>query len=34
MTDDVLPSLAEWAGGDSALRRFIDAFYDRSRETS
>lgn len=27
--DDVVPSLADWAGGDSALRRFIDAFYDR-----
>ena len=22
------PTLHEWAGGDAALRRFIDAFYD------
>ena len=26
-TDD--PSLHEWAGGDAAFRRLIDAFYDR-----
>ena len=24
-----LPTLYEWAGGGAALRRFIDAFYDR-----
>jgi hemoglobin len=24
-----LPTLHEWAGGDEAVRRFIDAFYDR-----
>ena len=24
-----LPTLHAWAGGDAALRRFIDAFYDR-----
>ena len=24
-----LPTLYEWAGGDDAVRRFIDAFYDR-----
>ncbi|HEU5483612.1 MAG TPA: group II truncated hemoglobin [Microlunatus sp.] len=27
MTDD--PTLVEWAGGSQALRRLIDAFYDR-----
>jgi len=29
MSDDVVPSLADWVGGDGALRRFLDAFYDR-----
>src|SRR5690348_1881728 len=24
-----LPSLHDWAGGEPALRRFLDAFYDR-----
>jgi hemoglobin len=24
-----LPTLHEWSGGDAAVRRFIDAFYDR-----
>jgi hemoglobin len=26
---DTTPTLFEWAGGDEALRRLIDAFYDR-----
>lgn len=26
---DQTPTLYEWAGGEEALRRFIDAFYDR-----
>jgi hemoglobin len=29
MTQGDLPSLYEWAGGDTAFRRLIDAFYDR-----
>jgi len=29
VTDDPVPSLYEWAGGTTALRRLIDAFYDR-----
>ncbi len=28
MANDV-PTLFEWAGGEPALRRFLDAFYDR-----
>jgi hemoglobin len=27
--DEVTPTLYEWAGGEEALRRLIDAFYDR-----
>jgi hemoglobin len=27
--DKPVPSLFEWAGGDAAIRRLIDAFYDR-----
>jgi hemoglobin len=27
--DDDIPSLHDWAGGDAAFRRLIDAFYDR-----
>jgi len=26
---DPVPTLFEWAGGESALRRMVDAFYDR-----
>ena len=26
---DSVPSLFEWAGGEAALRRMVDAFYDR-----
>jgi len=26
---DPVPTLFEWAGGESALRRLVDAFYDR-----
>ncbi|HEX4471219.1 MAG TPA: group II truncated hemoglobin [Nocardioides sp.] len=29
MSDDPVPTLHEWAGGDAAFRRLIDAFYDR-----
>ena len=31
MTDaaDETPTLYEWAGGEEAIRRLIDAFYDR-----
>lgn len=29
MTTDDTPTLYEWAGGDGAFRRLIDAFYDR-----
>jgi hemoglobin len=28
-SDDAVPSLLEWAGGPSAIRALIDAFYDR-----
>ena len=31
MADDT-PSLYEWAGGEPALRRLIDAFYDRAEQ--
>jgi hemoglobin len=27
--DDAVPTLFEWAGGEPAFRRLIDAFYDR-----
>jgi hemoglobin len=27
--EQTVPSLFEWAGGDAAIRRLIDAFYDR-----
>ena len=27
--DDDVPTLFEWAGGEPALRRLLDAFYDR-----
>ena len=27
--DDTIPALIEWAGGPAAIRRLIDAFYDR-----
>ena len=30
MTDQNTPTLYEWAGGESAFRRLIDAFYDRA----
>jgi|SRR5215208_1417964 len=26
------PTLCEWAGGEDAIRRFLDAFYDRAEE--
>ncbi len=29
MPDDGVPTLYEWAGGEAAFRRLIDAFYDR-----
>lgn len=29
MTDNSVPSLYAWAGGQAAFRRLIDAFYDR-----
>jgi hemoglobin len=29
MTDEPVPTLHAWAGGDTAFRRLIDAFYDR-----
>src|SRR4051795_7171778 len=29
MSDSPPPTLYEWAGGDAAVRRLIDAFYDR-----
>ena len=29
MPDEAVPTLFEWAGGEPALRRLIDAFYDR-----
>jgi hemoglobin len=27
--DDAIPSLYEWAGGETAIRRLMDCFYDR-----
>lgn len=29
MPEDVTPTLVDWAGGPTAMRRMIDAFYDR-----
>ncbi len=29
MPDETVPSLFDWAGGEPAFRRLIDAFYDR-----
>ena len=29
LTDEDVPTLYEWAGGETAFRRLIDAFYDR-----
>jgi len=29
VADDGVPTLFEWAGGEAAFRRLIDAFYDR-----
>ena len=29
MADDAIPSLYEWAGGEAAIRRLMDCFYDR-----
>jgi len=30
VNDQEIPTLYEWAGGESAFRRLIDAFYDRA----